>query len=342
MLANFNYLLKQAINDNYAIGIAEVWDLNTMKAGVEAAIEENSPFGILSCQHYIEGIGLEQFRDLAFSYINSTDIPIALCLYECNDINFIFKCIKAGFTFVMFDGEGGEAGSNKELSFEENVNISKKIVEFAHLAGVTIEASLGKMPMAKGGLTSQLAMTGKKTNPEQALEFVSRTGIDILAPSIGNIHCAYEENWPEPDWDLAKRISDKINIPLSLHGGSGATDEQLKKAISVGFKKINMGTRYDDMYRKALMEELNKCEGWGCSFDAGNNAANKVKAEIKRLMHDIYKSSQRFKGSSDRLFYMTMEKVRLKSLSEETNEKHLVDDITEKVLQALKHRNYKS
>ena len=94
MLVNFNYLLKDAIDKNYAIGIVEVWDNFTIKAAVEAAVEENSPTALLAGQNFIETIEIKPFADMALSYINEVEAPIALCLDECQDFSFIVKCIK--------------------------------------------------------------------------------------------------------------------------------------------------------------------------------------------------------------------------------------------------------
>lgn len=331
MLSNFNYLLKDAIEKDYGVGIMEVWDLHTIKASVEAAVEENSPAAILAGQTFIEGIGVEQFATLAISYINSVEVPIALCLDECHNFDFIIKCIKAGFSFVMFEGEGSEYGSGGKINFEKNIEITKKIVEVAHSVNVTVEASLGEMPLSHGGLVSNLEIEGARTDPDKADEFVKKTGIDILAPSIGNIHCLYKDKWPEPDWDLAKRIVKKTCIPCSLHGASGAKDEQIRKAISIGFRKINIGTRYNEIYRLSLIKELQKCEGLGCPFNSSIIAGEEFKKEAKRLMRHVYRSSNRFTPSEKN--YWTIERLNIKNNNNDYT--GMIEEITKKVLMEL-------
>lgn len=336
MLTNFNYLLKDAIEKDYGVGIIEVWDLHTIKAAVEAANEENSPSAILAGQTFIEGIGVKSFADLALSYINDVEVPIALCLDECKDFGFIIKCIKAGFSFVMFDGAIGEHNSGKGLSFEENLSITKRVVDVAHAVNVTVEASLGDIPLSEGGIISDFKNKAAITDPGQAKKFVDETGIDILAPSIGNIHCLYKEKWPEPDWLLAETIVKTIGIPCALHGASGATDAQIRKAISIGFKKINIGTRYNEIYRKALIVELQKCEGLGCPFNSSIIAADSFKNEAKRLMRNVYMSSDRFVPL--RKNYWTIDRLRIfKSdkhnvLSSYNIYQDIIDTITEQVL----------
>jgi fructose/tagatose bisphosphate aldolase len=235
-------------------------------------------------------------------------VPIALCLDECRNFNFIINCIKCGFSFVMFDGASSEHENTEPLKFEDNIEITRNIVKIAHAANVSVEASIGEMPLSKSGVLSQMEKTGTLTDPLQAAEFAKSTGIDILAPSIGNIHCLYAEKWPEPDWVLAEEIVKKSGIPCALHGASGARDDQIRKAISIGFRKINIGTRYNEIYRKALIEELQKCEGLGCPYNSSIIASNEFKKEARRLMRDVYKSSGRFKPSGKK--YWTMEKVR--------------------------------
>jgi ketose-bisphosphate aldolase len=290
MLVNFNYLLEDAEKRNYGVGIIEAWDNFTIQAAVEAAIEEKSPSAVMAWKYFIEKIGIETYADIALSYINSTDVPIALCLDECQDFSFILKCIKAGFSFVMHDGGAGEYGDSEKLDYNENVKRTKEIVKIAHALNVTVEASLGEVPLAKEGKKKGME-TGSYTDLDQAYDFVKKTGIDILAPSIGNIHGLYKEKWPEPDWELAKKLVDTTGVPCALHGSSGASDEQLRKAISVGFRKINIATRYNEIYRKTLFEEISKCEGYACPFNSCVAAAEEFKNEAKRLMREVYNSS---------------------------------------------------
>jgi fructose-bisphosphate aldolase class II len=339
MLTNFNYLLKDAIEKDYGVGIIEVWDLHTVKAAVEAAVEENSPSALLAGQNFIEGIGVNSFADLALSYINNVEVPIALCLDECKDFDFIVKCIKAGFSFVMFDGAIGEHGGGKNLSFEDNLRITQNVVRVSHAVNVTVEASLGDIPLSEGGIITDFKNHMFNTNPEQAKVFVEQTGIDILAPSIGNIHCLYKDKWPEPDWVLAENIVKKVGIPCALHGASGATDDQIRKAISIGFRKVNIGTRYNEIYRQALIRELQKCEGLGCPYNSSIAAGEAYKSEAKRLMRDVYRSSNRFVPLKQN--YWTIEKLNIKqngayhNQSVEINYKKIIDTITEQVLKKI-------
>ncbi|MGM0366209.1 MAG: class II fructose-bisphosphate aldolase [Actinomycetota bacterium] len=332
MLVNYNYLLKDAFERDYGVGAIEVWDSYTIKAAVDCAREENSPSALLAGQPFVESLGIESFANLAVTQINSVEVPIALCLDECTDFDFIINCIKAGFSFVMFDGGGGEHIGEQKISFEENVKISREVAKVSHAAGVTVEASLGQMPLATGGHYREEERKGL-TDPKQALEFVSSTGIDILAPSIGNIHCLYRESWPEPDWELGERIVDKIRIPCALHGASGATDDQIRRAISIGFRKINMGTRFNEIYREALTEEIKKCEGLGCPLNANTEASKAYKAEVKRLMKDVFISSGKHAPSGKK--YWGLEKPDIKMGAALDDYSGLVEKISARVIKEL-------
>ncbi len=331
MLVNFNYLLKKAIKDNYGVGAIEAWDIQTLKAIVETATEERSPIGILVGQEVLEKNGLEHFTALALSFINGTEIPIALCLDECSNFDFILKCIKAGFSFVMFEPGPSEYGNNKIISFEENIFITKKITEIAHISNVTVEASLGEMPLSKKGYTRDLEIEGTFTDPDKAYRFVKETNIDILAPSIGNIHCLYKDKWPEPDWNLAKTIVDKIGIPCALHGASGATNEQINKAISVGFRKINIGTKFNEIYRVALIEELQKCAGLNCPINASIIASNKIKEELRCIIKYAFKSSNRFTVDPENYWTKDRDSESVEQKLDNTHINRIIREITKNI-----------
>ncbi len=332
MLVNYNYLLKDAFQRDYGVGAIEVWDSYTIKAAVDCAQEENSPSALLAGQPFVQSLGIESFAKLAITQINSVEVPIALCLDECTEYDFIIQCIKAGFSFVMFDGGGGEHLGEQTISFQENVQISKDVVKAAHASKVTVEASLGEMPLAQEGHYQKDNGNGL-TDPDQAAEFVSKTGIDILAPSIGNVHCLYKQSWPEPDWELGRKIIQKIQIPCALHGASGATDQQIRRAMSIGFRKINMGTRFNEIYREALTEEIKKCEGLGCPLNANIEAAAAYKKEVKRLMRDVFQSSGKHKPAGKK--YWTLKKPLLKEASGSGDYRGLVEQISDRVIKEL-------
>lgn len=198
----------------------------------------------------------------------------------------------------MFDGSA--------IDFDENIRITKKIVEFSHFFNVSVEASLGKMPYSFEGTTGLIKINEDEiikvddlsrninlTNIDEAIEFVSKTGIDILAPSIGNVHALYLDSIPEPNWVLGKKIHEAVKVPLALHGSTGATDIQIKKAISIGFRKINVATKFYEIYRKTMIKTVEKYKGYASAFLILNDCKLSMKKEIERLIKEVYHSDNK-------------------------------------------------
>ncbi len=285
-LVNTSELLKDTKVKDYAIGGIETWDQTSLKAAIEVAAETCSPMQVLIGAVQVRSIGIRAFVQLACQYISETSVPIALHLDETTDVDVIMQCMENGFTSVMFDGA--------ELDFDTNVRITKEITTVAYASNISVEASLGKMPYSPQGVIGQIEAceaTNYLTNVEEAAEFVSKTGIDILAPSIGNIHALYRDTMPLPDVDLARRLHEATKLPLSLHGSTGATDEQIRLLIPAGFRKINIGTRFMELYRAAMRTAIDKYEGYPCAFKILEECKSAMKKEITRLVTEVYRSS---------------------------------------------------
>jgi fructose-bisphosphate aldolase class II len=156
-----------------------------------------------------------------------------------DDIN---KALDHGFSSVMIDGS--------KLPFEENIALTGEAVELARTRGASIEAELGRL-VGKEDSISVSEREASMTDPDQAAEFVRRTGIDALAVSIGNAHGWYKGE-PELDFERLKEIRSKVDIPLVLHGASGIPDEMIREACSIGVDKINIDTEVRDAFRQAV------------------------------------------------------------------------------------------
>ena len=289
-LVSTTELLNAAVIGNYGIGGIEAWDQTSLKAAIDAAVETNSPLQVLVGGPEVETIGIKAFTQMAYGYIAESSVPIALHLDECTDVDTIKKCMQAGFSSVMFDGA--------ELDFAENVKITKEIVEIAHASGISVEASLGEMPYSVKGTTeleNSDDMSSYLTNVDQAIEFVAKTQIDVLAPSVGNIHALYSATMPEPNLELSKELYESTKRPLSMHGSSGASDEQVRQMITAGFKKINIGTRLMEIYRSTMRTGIDKHEGYPCAFKILQECRLAMKDEVKRLIIEVYRSNNKIK-----------------------------------------------
>lgn len=255
-LVNTREMFKKAYEGKYAIGAFNVNNMEIIQGIVEAAAEEKS--GLIlqvsaGARKYANPIYL---RKLVEAAIEDKDIDIALHLDHGESFEICKQCIDDGFTSVMFDGSA--------LSFEENIRITKQVVEYAHARNVTVEAELGKLAGVEDDVNVK-AEDATYTDPEQAVEFVERTGVDSLAIAIGTSHGAYKfKGEPKLDFERLEKISNLLpGYPLVLHGASsvmqeyvemcnefggsipgakGVPEEMLARAAKLGVCKINVDT----------------------------------------------------------------------------------------------------
>lgn len=171
--------------------------------------------------------------------------PIALHLDHGKTLDDVRQAVLAGFTSVMIDGAA--------LPFEENILFSRQAVDFAHCYGVPVEAELGAI---KGKEDDHVSEADSHTNPDQVEEFVERTGCDLLAVSIGNVHGLEEK--PKIDLECLKKISEKCPVPLVLHGGSGIPDETLRAMRQYNMVKINIASDLRQAYIRAVAKRYEK------------------------------------------------------------------------------------
>lgn len=197
---------------------------------IRAAEELRAPVIICYNQQLTPDIPIEMTMPILVSAAERSSVPIATTLDHGSDFDLIMKAIHYGSSSVMFDGSA--------LPFEENIQRTSEIVNIAHALGVSVEAELGGVggSAVEAGATSSTESIA--TVPAEAVEFVKRTGIDVLAIAFGNIHGMYKGE-PNIDLDLVREIASLIEIPLVMHGASGLTFDYYKKIIDSGISKIN-------------------------------------------------------------------------------------------------------
>ncbi len=249
-------MFRKAYEGKYAIGAFNVNNMEIIQGIVEAAAEVKSPLILqvsAGARKYANPIYLKKLVEAA---IEESGVDIALHLDHGDSFEICKQCIDDGFTSVMIDGSA--------LPYEENVALTKKVVEYAHSKGVVVEAELGKLAGVEDDVNVS-AEDATYTNPEQAVDFVKRTGCDSLAIAIGTSHGAYKfTGEPKLDYARLEKISNLLpNYPLVLHGAStvipefvemcnkyggeipgaqGVPEEMLKKASDYGVCKINIDT----------------------------------------------------------------------------------------------------
>lgn len=218
-------------------------DYNMVYSVVKMAEKTNTPaiVMLLPEHHCVNNtFGIQGFMVMAKELVRSVKVPIGIHLDHSYDYESIVKAIQGGFPSIMIDG------SAKPL--EENIALTKKVTETAHIFGVDVEAELGHVGMA---LDSDGDKKEFYTQPETAEHFCKETGIDSLTISIGNAHGIYMET-PHLDLKRLEEIDAATDVPLVLHGGSGIPDAQLKEAFTKGINKFNVGTEFLGVYYDAI------------------------------------------------------------------------------------------
>ncbi len=243
-LVTVKEILEDAKSRGYAVGAFNTNNMEIVQAIVESAEEERAPVILQASQGALKYAGIHYIVGMINAAVKTTTIPIALHLDHGTDFEQIMMCIRNGFTSVMIDGS--------KHPLEENIKITKKVVEIAHAVGVSVEAELGRI----GGTEDDVSVSEREafmTVPEEAKRFVEETGVDSLAVAIGTAHGHYKGE-PELDFNRLERINNLVDIPLVLHGASGVPDESIKKAVERGICKINIDTDIRQAFTRGVHE----------------------------------------------------------------------------------------
>lgn len=226
-------MLEEARKGRYAVGAFNCFNIEMVQGIIAAAEEKKYPLILPLAESHIKFSDWELITYIMKNQAAKASVPIALQLDHAKKVETIEKAIEAGFSTVMFDGY--------ELPFEEKIHQTKDIVEMAHKHGVLVEAPLGKIGTVGKDNTAKYDHDAV-TDPELVEEFTRRTGVDILAVSVGTTHgkAAGESHL---DYDRLQKICDKTDVFISLHGGSGVADDSYRRAIDIGVHKISIFTR---------------------------------------------------------------------------------------------------
>jgi ketose-bisphosphate aldolase len=238
-IVNAKDMLLKATEEKYAVGAFNCTNLIQMEAVVEAAIEKNAPLIIQASVAPSKFLGPKVLGAIYRTLAESAPIPICLHLDHCNDVEFCKTCADAGYTNIMIDASKQE--------FSENIRQTKEVCDYCHgIGNISVEGELGTV----SGIEDQVKVAEDEAalcDPEQAMEFVDKTAVDIFAPAIGTAHGVYKTKNPKLDFDRLKKIAEMINgtqtrIPLVIHGGTGLQPDVVKKLVSLGGSKFNVST----------------------------------------------------------------------------------------------------
>jgi len=304
-LVSGKVVLDAANEGGYAVGAFNINNMEILQAIIEAAEEEKSPVMIAASEGAIKYAGLDYLVSMVRTAAEQTSIPIALHLDHGTHFDVIMQCLRGGFTSVMIDA------SSKP--FEENVRLTKQIVNIAHSMGVSVEAELGRLQ----GIEDQISVSERDAilvDPNEAEKFVELTNVDFLAPAIGTSHGAFKfKGEAKLDFDRLKKVKEKTGIPLVLHGASGVPQhlldtinqyggdikgakglpaDELREAIKYGINKVNTDTDLRLAFTAALREVLTTNKA---VFDP-----RKILGPAREKMKDVVKDRIRLFGSANK------------------------------------------
>jgi tagatose 1,6-diphosphate aldolase GatY/KbaY len=238
-IASAKEMLIEATKGKYAVGAFNITSLVQLEAVLDAALETRSPViiqtSVKPSKFYKPDVLVAIYRTLA----EAAPVPVALHLDHCTDVEYCKTCADAGYTNIMIDAS--------KQPYDENIRQTKEVADYCHkLSGVSVEGELGTV----SGVEDQIKVTedeAQLANPEQAVEFVERTGVDLFAPAIGTAHGVYKTKEPKVHFDRLAEIHKLLNgggvrVPLVVHGGTGLPPDYVERLVTVGGSKFNVST----------------------------------------------------------------------------------------------------
>ena len=284
MLVSMQEILKPTREHGFAIGAFNVADSCFIRAVVEEAEATNTPaiISIHPSEHDFVG-------DSFFSYVRDitqrSRVPFTLHLDHGASVEHALRAIQCGFTSVMIDGS--------LLPYEENVALTREVVRLAHAVGVSVEGELGTIGQTGTSVEGGVSKV-TYTDPAQAQDFVTRTGVDTLAVAIGTAHGIYPKGMqPELQMHILRDIAGRVSIPLVLHGGSANPDAEIAEAVTLGVGKINISSDMKHAYFLKVREILSKESWWDPNviYPEPINAAREVIRHKMKLFGSTGKAS---------------------------------------------------
>jgi len=272
-------MLIEATKGKYAVGAFNVTSLVQLEAVVDAAVETRSPViiqtSVKPSQFYKPGVLVAIYRTLA----ETAPVPVCLHLDHCTDVAYCKTCADAGYTNIMIDAS--------KQPFEENIRQTKEIVDHCHRHGnISVEGELGTV----SGVEDQLKVTedeAQLANPEQSVEFVERTGLDLFAPAIGTAHGVYKTKEPKVHFERLEKVYQLLNgktvrVPLVVHGGTGLPPEYVERLIAMGGSKFNVSTELKYTLIDTTKDYL---QAHGDEYDPGKIDGAVREATRKAVLH---------------------------------------------------------
>lgn len=256
-LTNGIEVLRKARAEGYAVGAFDVVNLEFLQGVIRGAARKRAPVIVSLAEMHFDHVDPEVFAPALIRAAELAPVPVSVHLDHGESLETVERALRAGFTSVMLDGSA--------LPYEENVRLTREAVRLARSFGAAVEAELGAVPgrehYAESREQAEVALPGVKesdflyTDPHQARDFVSRTGCDFLAVSVGTVHGLYKGK-VRLDFERLERIREAVPVPLVLHGGSGLGPEDYRRLIAGGIAKINFYAELSQAATRAVKEEV--------------------------------------------------------------------------------------
>ena len=277
MLINLKEILKIAEEDKSAIGMFNATGFDSLQAVVAVAEELNQPVIIAHAEVHNVYNDVSLVGPAMVAMAKKVKVPVCVHLDHGTSMEMIYRALRIGFTSVMIDASA--------LPYEENLALTKQVVEMAHAMGVSVEAELGRLVTGEAGSGEEMKNVKAEdfyTDPKEAKAFCEATGVDALAIAFGTAHGFYTAE-PKLDFDVVKNVAEATGLPLVMHGGSGVSEEGFKKSIANGIRKINY---YSYMSKAGYMAAKAVIESGKTSYlhDVEYAAMQAMKEDVKKAI----------------------------------------------------------
>ena len=278
-IVNAKEIMIPAAKEGWAVGAFNVTDLVQFEAVIDAAIEKRTPVIVQTSVKPSQFLGTQMMVNIYRTLAESAPVPVCLHLDHSTSVDYCKKCADAGYSNILIDAS--------KQSYEENIRQTKEVVDYCHaIGGISVEGELGTV----GGVEDQIKVAedeAQLANPEQSVEFVERTGVDIFAPAIGTAHGVYKTKNPKIDFERMAIIhkmlnSNGIKTPLVVHGGTGLPDDYVAKLLAAGGAKFNVSTELKHTLLDAKWEYLSAHRD---EYDPGKLDVFVRDATRKAVMH---------------------------------------------------------
>ena len=275
-------LVNAAVANGYAVGSFNVASLEMIESVILAAAQSNSPVIVSTSSAEARYLSPEVVQPIVKTLSDRHGVTCALHLDHGDSFELAMRCLRAGYTSLMFDGS--------HFALDENIQLTKQVVEAAHAVGVSVEGEVGRL----SGVEDDLVVSAEHahlTDVGEAVHFVAETHVDMLAVAVGNAHGFYLEE-PKLDFERIEQIYSGTNVPIVLHGGTGIPVDDIRRASTLGIGKVNIASRIRRKYMQTVHQTLAPNPNTTEVRDIMTAAKAAIIAEISTCMNELQSAQQ--------------------------------------------------